>query len=84
MSNKAFATLTIIFISWISIWMISYDNIWLKIPIVADMFPLPLPNGNLSYSDFVTSVGIIGTLFLILEMSHYAGTVSKVKKGFNH
>jgi hypothetical protein len=85
LSDKAFAVSTILFITWITLWMLAYDNIWLKIPFIKDMFPLPLPNGNLSYSDFVTSVGIMGTLLLGLMVGYYASKIGKETVGrFGH
>ena len=77
MGDKAFAVSTVLLLSWVTIWMISYDNIWLQIPIIAKLFPLPFPNGNLSYSDFVTSIGIIGTLFLGLMVAYMATQLAK-------
>ena len=71
MKDKGFAVSTVLTLVWVSLWIIAYDNIWLKIPLVADLFPLSLPNGNLSYADFVTSVGIIGTLILASFVGYY-------------
>ena len=77
MGDKAFAISTVILLAWVTLWMLSYDNIWLKIPLVNDMFPLPLANATISYADFVTSIGIIGTLFLSLMVAYIAVQTAK-------
>jgi len=84
MGDRAFAVTTVLMVVWITLWILSYDNIWMKIPIVPDIFPLPLPNGNLSYADFVTSVGIIGTLILGLLMGYLATKLSNKGIGGFH
>ena len=77
MKDKGFAVSTILMISWITVWMISYDNIWLKIPIIASIFPINLGNTTMQYSDFVTSIGIVGTLILALLVGYYAAGTAK-------
>jgi len=71
-------------IAYVSIWMLLYDPIWQKIPLVADLFPLPLPSGNLSYNDFITSFAIIGffiMLYFVTSSIKHAEGLNK--KGFH-
>ncbi|TLX66569.1 MAG: hypothetical protein E6L03_09010 [Thaumarchaeota archaeon] len=81
MGDRAFAVSTVMMFIWIALWMLAYDNIWLKIPFVADMFPLPLPNGTLTYSDAVTSIGIIGTLILGAMVGYTSMKIAKESSG---
>ena len=81
MGDKAFAVSTIMMFTWIVLWLLAYDNIWLKIPAVAKLFPLPLPNGDLSYSDAVTSIGIIGSIILAMMMGYFSMKLAKESTG---
>ena len=86
MSDKAFAVSTVAMFVWVTIWMLSYyEQLWLKIPVIADLFPLPLPNGTLSYAQAVTSIGIMGTLVLAMFIGYYSMKAGKrVSGGLMH
>ncbi len=73
---------SIIMFAYLTIWYMLYEPIWQTIPLVKDLFPLPLPNGNLSYSDFIFSFGLIG--FFVMLYFYLKMSFPKVNKGGFH
>jgi len=71
-------------IAYVAIWMILYDSIWQKLPLIKAMFPLQFANATLSYTDFITSFAIIGfPIALYFVVIRPAAIVSKQQRGFH-
>ena len=83
--HKAFE-ITLTWVVWMATLVMLYLPDWLNIPLINDLFGgtgLPLPNGNLTYTQLITSYAIISFVLLAFVSAIAAARAESENRGLH-